>query len=113
MAVDLAASDGARGLVLESTFSSMPDVAAHYYWWLPVRWMMRTRLDSAAKIGSYHGPLLQSHGTADTIIPIKFGRRLFEVANQPKRFVALTGGGHNEFPPRQYYDELTVFLDEL
>ena len=58
VAVDLAARDGARALVLESTFSSLPDVAAYHYPWLPVRWVMRTRFDSAGKIGDYHGPLL-------------------------------------------------------
>ena len=58
VAVDLAARDGARALVLESTFSSLPDVAAYHYPLLPVRWLMRTRFDSLAKIGDYHGPLL-------------------------------------------------------
>ena len=57
VAVDLAA-DGARALILENTFSSMPDVAAHHYPWAPVRLLMRTRFDSAAKIRSYHGPLV-------------------------------------------------------
>ncbi|MBN2474448.1 MAG: alpha/beta hydrolase [Pirellulales bacterium] len=112
VAVDLAARDGARALVLESTFSSMPDVAAHHYPWLPVRWMMRTRFDSAAKIASYHGPLLQSHGEADTIVPFESGRRLFEAANEPKQFVTLPGLGHNDSLPRSYYDQLTAFLGE-
>ena len=70
VAVDLAARDGARALVLESTFNSLPDVAAYHYPWLPVRWAMRTRFDSAGKIGGYHGPLLQAHGDADTIVPL-------------------------------------------
>ena len=114
VAVDLAAAEGARALVLESTFSSMPDVAAYHYPWLPVRYMMRTRLDSAAKIADYHGPLLQSHGDADTIIPIRFGNRLFEAANEPKEFVTFAGFGHNDFPlPDSYYRKLSVFLDEL
>ena len=73
VAVDLAALDGARALVIESTFSSLPDVAAHYYPWLPVRWFMRTRFDSVAKIGKYQGPMLQSHAGRDTIIPIQLG----------------------------------------
>ena len=52
--VDLAATDDARGLILLSTFSSLPDVAAcHYPRWIPVRWLMRCRLDSLAKIGRY------------------------------------------------------------
>jgi fermentation-respiration switch protein FrsA (DUF1100 family) len=113
VAVDLAARDGARGLVLESTFSSLPDVGAYHYRWLPVRWMMRTRMDSVAKIGDYHGPLLQSHGDADTIVPYQFGRRLFDAANEPKTFITIPGRDHNERQNREYYDALIAFLDGL
>ncbi len=113
VAVDLAAKDGARALVLESTFSSMPDVASHHYRWLPVRWLMRTRLDSASIIGAYHGPLLQSHGRTDTIVPYRFGERLFEAANEPKELITFPVGDHNTFPPNSYYEKLAAFLDEL
>jgi fermentation-respiration switch protein FrsA (DUF1100 family) len=95
--VDLAAKDGARALILQSTFSSLPDVAAYHYPWLPVRWFMRTRLNAAAKIGAYTGPLLQTHGTADRVAPIEFGRRLFEAATAAdKEFVELPGYDHND-----------------
>src|SRR5262249_35075603 len=57
VAVDLAAKDGARGLVLESTFSSLPDAAAGQFPLLPYRALMHNRLDSASKISNYHGPL--------------------------------------------------------
>lgn len=113
VAVDLAAKDGARALVLESTFSSMPDVAAYHYPWLPVRMMLRTRFDSLAKIRDYHGPLLQSHGDADTIVPYRFGRRLFEAANEPKQFVTIPNRDHNEPQTREYYQTLIAFLDGL
>jgi fermentation-respiration switch protein FrsA (DUF1100 family) len=110
VAVDLAAEDGARALVLESTFSSVPDLAAHYYPWLPVRWIMRTRLDSASKIAGYEGPLLQSHSEQDTIIPYRLGRRLFDAANEPKQFLTLPGD-HNDLPEREYYETLAEFLN--
>ena len=113
VAVDLAAADGARALVLESTFTSIPDVAAHFYPWLPVRLLMHTRLDALAKIGAYHGPLLQSHGDPDTIIAIDFGRRLFAAANEPKQFITLPGVDHNDPRPLSYYDALAAFLDRL
>ena len=113
VAVDLAARDGARALVLESTFSSLPDVAAHHYPWLPVRWAMRSRFDSEAKIADYHGPLLMVHGDADTIVPLRFGRRLFEAANEPKQFILLHGHDHNVPMPTSFYDALGEFLEEL
>jgi uncharacterized protein len=110
VAVDLAASDGARALVLESTFSSLPDVAAHHYPWLPVRLLMRSKLDSAGKIASYRGPLLQCHSIADTIVPYRFGQKLFEAANEPKELITWQGGGHNEYLPPAYYAKLKRFL---
>lgn len=113
VAVDLAARDGARALVLESTFTSIPDLAAHHYPWLPVGRLLRTRLDSLSKIRDYHGPLLVSHGDADTIVPYRFGRRLFDAANEPKQFFPIPGGDHNDFPPRGYYEVLVEFLDGL
>jgi hypothetical protein len=91
----------------------MPDVAAYHYPWLPVRWAMRTRLDSETKIRNYHGPLLQSHGDADTIVPLRFGQRLFEAANQPKQFFLISGHDHNDAMPLQYYDTLALFLAKL
>jgi hypothetical protein len=113
VAVDLAARDGARALVLESTFNTLPDVAAYHYPWLPVRWAMRTRLDSAGKISSYHGPLLQSHGDADTIVPLRLGQALFDAANEPKQFLLYPGHDHNDPMPLEYYDALSAFLDRL
>jgi fermentation-respiration switch protein FrsA (DUF1100 family) len=112
VAVDLAA-DGARGLVLESTFSSIRDVGAAHYPWLPVRMLMRTRLASVDKIAQYHGPLLQSHGDADRVIPYRLGRRLFDAANEPKRFITIPDADHNDPQPPSYYDALVAFLDQL
>ena len=64
-----------------------------------------------AKIGAYRGPLLQSHGDRDTIIPLKFAKKLFDAANEPKRFILLRGHDHNDGRPADYYDKLREFLD--
>ena len=113
VAVDLAAKDGARALVLESTFTSVADVGAYHYPWVPVRALLRTRLDAAAKIGRYGGPLLQSHGDADTVIPYRLGQKLFQAANEPKSFITFPGGDHNDAQPAGYYQALIEFLDDL
>jgi hypothetical protein len=113
VAVDLAARDGARALVLENTFNNLTAVAAYHCPWLPVRWAMRTRLDSAAKIADYHGPLLQVHGDADTIVPLCFAQRLHAAANPPKKLIIYPGHNHNDPMPPEYYDDLAAFLDGL
>jgi len=94
--VDLAAKDGARGLILISTFDSLASVAAFHYPWFPVRMLMRTRLDSLAKIAAYHGPLLQIHGDQDTIVPLALAKRLFDAAGEPKELVVVERGDHND-----------------
>ena len=112
VAVDLAAADGARALILESTFDALPEVASHHFSYVPVRWLMRTRLDSAEKIGRYHGPLLQAHGDSDHIVPLEFGKRLFAAANEPKTFVLLDGHDHNHPMPASWYKRIAAFLAE-
>ncbi|HEY2149120.1 MAG TPA: alpha/beta hydrolase [Pirellulales bacterium] len=113
VAVDLAAADGARGLILVSAFTSLPDAAASHYPWLPVRILMRNRLDSLSKIGRYHGPLLAMHGDADRIVPFPLGRRLFDAANEPKRLVVARGSDHNDPPSDEFYKAVDQFLDSL
>jgi uncharacterized protein len=113
VAVDLAAKDGAKALVLISTFSNIPDVAAFHYSWLPVRWLMHTRFDSIGKIANYKGPLLQMHGKADTIVPFEMGKRLFEAANEPKKFQVFPHHNHNDSTPEEFYRELKFLLAGL
>ncbi len=112
VAVDLSA-DGAGGLVLESTFTSMPEVGHVMLPWLPVRTLLRTQFNSLAKIAAYRGPLLQSHGTADRLIPYAMGRQLFAAANGPKQFIAIPGGDHNDPQTGEYYAALYEFLGRL
>jgi fermentation-respiration switch protein FrsA (DUF1100 family) len=113
VAVDLAAKDGARGLILESTFTSLPDVAAYHYRWLPVRWVMRSRLDALGQIGQYHGPLLCSHGEADEIVPYEMGQRLFAAANEPKECVSFPGGFHNGPPHPEDRENFRAALERF
>ena len=113
VAANLAGETDAKGLIVESSFTSMPDVAAYHYPWLPVRLIMRTRLDAAGKLAGYRGPLLQSHGTADEVIPFRIGKRLHAAAVGPKKFITIEGGRHNDPQPAEYYEELEIFLDSL
>jgi len=111
VAVDLADRHHSRTLILESTFPSMPEVAARLHWWAPVKLLMRTRLNSAEKISRFQGSLLQSHGTNDELIPIELGRQLFDAApTSNKQFLTFEGLGHNDYPPDEYYLQLREFV---
>ncbi|MEX2141971.1 MAG: alpha/beta hydrolase [Pirellulales bacterium] len=112
VAVELAA-DGARGMILEHAFTSLPDVAAHHYSWVPVRLAMRNRLRSIDKIAQYKGPLLQAHGDRDSVIPYELGRRLFEAANEPKEFITIPNGDHNDPRSLPFWEAADRFLDRL
>lgn len=110
VAVDLAAKDGAKALVLASTFTSLPDVARTHMKWLPAEWLMTERLASIDKLSSYPGPLLQTHGSDDSLVPIEMGRRLFETAPGPKSFIEFKGG-HNTPQPMEYRAALNRLID--
>jgi uncharacterized protein len=113
VAVDLAAKDGARGLVLSNTFTSLPAAAQHQLPWLPMGLFLSTRMNSLAKIKEYQGPLLVSHGDADEVAPYEQGQALFEAAPGPKRFVTSRGGKHNDPQPEEYRLALDEFIAQL
>jgi hypothetical protein len=110
VAVDLAAEDGARALILASTFTSLPDAAASHMPWMLPRWNMTMRLDSLSKIGKYPGPVLVSHGDADEIIPFTEGLKLYEAAPGTKRFYRESGGKHNDGRSEAYREAFEDFL---
>src|SRR5262249_18484808 len=101
-------------LILQNTTTSMPDAAALIYWFVPVRWLMKNRYDSLNKIGHYQGPVLMSHGTADSLVPCALGRKLFgAVPCSQKRFFEIEGAGHNDVEPPEYNAALDEFLESL
>lgn len=108
------AGDGARGLVVESTFTALPDVAARIYRPFPVHWFMRSKFNSIDKIPNYRGPLLVSHGTHDTLVSIEMGKKLHDAAGSTvKKFYTVPDGGHNDPQPDAYYRELAAFFGSL
>ena len=113
VAVQLAADDGARGLILASTFTSLPDVGAEHAPLLAPKLIMRNRFDSITRIPEYDGPLLMSHGDADELIPFEQGRQLFEAATGPKRFIRIPDAGHNDPQTEAYREAFDQFLTDL
>jgi fermentation-respiration switch protein FrsA (DUF1100 family) len=112
VAVQLAAESRPRGLILQSTFSSLRDVASHHYPRLAPL-VPPDKLDSASRIARYRGPLLQSHGDADRTVPFASGTKLFDAANEPKQFVTIPGGDHSHPQTKEYNVQLDRFLETL
>lgn len=110
MVVQLAAESAPRGLILQSTFSSLRDVADVHY--PRLSWLVSRRtLNSVTKIAEYRGPLLQSHGDADTTIPFSAAEKLFLAANEPKLFFTVKNANHNDWLTDAYLKELDKFID--
>jgi fermentation-respiration switch protein FrsA (DUF1100 family) len=103
VAVAIAAERAAAGrpvaaLVLEAPLSSVSDVAAHHYPWIPVRWLLKDRFEATARMADVRAPVLIIHGDADGIVPIRYGRALFDAAREPKEAAWISGGGHEDLP---------------
>ena len=96
VAVVLAAKHPIAKLILEAPYTSTADVAAALYPIVPVRLWMRDQFHSDRRIGQVTAPLLIMHGSDDRVIPFQFGERLFAMAHEPKQFVRLSGGGHED-----------------
>ena len=112
---DLATRQTAAGVILESAFTSVPDVAAQLYAWLPVRWLSRYQYDTRKKLADIHSPVLIVHSRDDEIIPYSNGERLFEAANEPKQFLELRGGHNDGFmvSGKDYIQGLDTFLGNV
>jgi fermentation-respiration switch protein FrsA (DUF1100 family) len=103
-----------RALILASTFTSINDLGAEVYPFLPVRLISRIHYDNRANLQAARVPVLIAHSPRDELIPYAHGRRLFEAARQPKQFLELAGA-HNDgfiFMREGWVQALSRFLDQ-
>jgi len=116
VAVDLAQERELAGVILESTFPSVADIVSNGPAGALLGLLAGRRFDSASKIGRIRAPLLFFHGDRDDVIDHELGRRLFEIAPQPKAFETVPGAGHNDLTQvggRPYFDRIREFLEEV
>ena len=104
----------AGALVLESTFTSIPDMAARQYPFLPVRPLTRVRYNTLARVSTLTMPIFIVHSPHDEVIPYDHGRQIFEAASEPKQFLKTVGGHNDGFLISQeiYALELKGFIEK-
>lgn len=114
-ATKLATEVSAGGVILQSTFTSVPDMAKRSFPFLP-RFLVRTRMNNLKRVREIEEPKLFIHSPSDEIIPYEMGRRLFEAAPEPRRFHKVEGAGHNETEwvgGEAYWNAIDRFLTDL
>lgn len=110
----MAARHPPRALVLASTFTSVPDLGAEIYPFLPVRRISRFQYNTLECVPKVGAPVLVIHSPRDEIIPYSHGRKIFEAAREPKAFLEV-GGGHNDgfvFMRPEWVNALGAFLEK-
>ena len=114
VAAHLARDHTPAGLVLESTFSSVPDMGAKLYPMFPVRLLSKFRYATAEYAAAAKCPVLVVHSPDDDLVPYAQGRRVFEAASEPKRFLEIRGSHNSGYlESSQVYDPaLRSFLEE-
>lgn len=114
-AVSVAAEPRVAGVILESTFTNLGDMAKVHFP-LPGLGRLRGRFNSLGRIGGVRAPKLFIHGDRDDIVPWELGRRLYEAAPGPKSWLSLPGAGHNDtylVGGEVYFRAIREFLDSL
>ena len=88
------------GLMLITPWDRLEHVAAHHYPWLPVKWLLRDRYDSAAHLAAGGRPVVVAVAAQDDIVPARFGQALYEALPPPRRLLTMHDAGHNDWPAR-------------
>ncbi len=114
VAADVASRRPCGALVLESGLSSASEMAEVAAPWLPrwLHWLGRNRFESARKLAKVKCPVLIAHGTADEVIPVEQGERLYAAAREPKKLI-IVPGAHHWLPGaggKAYLDSVADFI---
>jgi len=111
----LAARHHPLALIIESSFTSVPDVAREYYPWLPVRWLSRLRHSAKEFVQDNDSPVLVVHSRDDEIVPFHHGESIFAAAKEPKSFLEIRGTHIDAYvsDEQNYLAGLRSFLDGL
>ncbi|MFA5900630.1 MAG: alpha/beta hydrolase [Hyphomicrobium sp.] len=113
VAVQLASGNDIGGLVLDAPYTTIVDVAALAYPYLPVRPFIFDRYESTRYLPRVRAPLLVLHGEEDRVIPVQMGKAIYAAANAPKEIATFPRAGHSDHHLHGSYDELFRWIDAL
>ncbi len=105
VASELALRETVGGIVLESSFTSTPDLGAELFPWLPVRLLSRIKYDTGAKLPRIHVPILVMHSRSDSLVGFHHGERNYALANSPKLFWEINGDHNDALDDREKFVE--------
>lgn len=106
----LALERPARAVVLEAPYTSITDIAAERYWFVPVRWLLLDRFETKRIISDIKAPILILHGSNDRLIEPSHGEALYAAASAPKRLVLVEGSGHTNLFASGAVEPLADFI---
>ena len=84
VATHLAQNKNFAGIILETPFTSMIDAAKTFYPYIPVKLLLKDKFENQKKIKNINLPILIMHGEVDQIVPFSMGKKIYEIANEPK-----------------------------
>ena len=84
VATHLAQNKNYAGVILETPFTSMVDAAKNFYPYIPINWLLKDKFENFKKVKNINTPILVMHGEVDQIVPFSMGKKIYEIANNPK-----------------------------
>src|SRR5262249_32188833 len=96
VAVRMANERRVGAVILEAAYTSIADVAALLFPFVPARWLVLDRFDNLAHVHDLSAPVLIIHGERDRLVPVALGRALYSAASDPKYALWIPEGGHND-----------------
>jgi fermentation-respiration switch protein FrsA (DUF1100 family) len=113
VATHLAQNKNFAGIILETPFTSMIDAAKKFYPYIPVNLLLKDKFENKKNIKNINSPILVMHGEADQIVPFSMGKKIYEIANEPKYSYFTKYDNHMMEYDENLLKALKSFLDSL
>jgi fermentation-respiration switch protein FrsA (DUF1100 family) len=113
VAIETAQHIDLAGIILESPFTSMVELAQKYYPVLPVKFLLKDKYETIKKLPNINSPLLVLHGKLDNIVPFSMGKKLFEKANEPKFKYFIDNDDHMVRYDQKLLNQIKKFISDI